>query len=228
MGSGGVIFGGSLFFGFVYFLPKHDKIYLYTHTESIFYTDYPFYTRFGRINVLCILDLLRFTIQNKVRQVRATHLYNAHEFVWWTGEREIRELLTKRVFGICSRNEFHETSFYPLLTKRVLTKPVFTKRVFWHCSRNECSRNECSRNELLASANETSFTKRVFWLCSRNDCSRNECSRNEFWSTAHETSAHETSAHETNLNSWAQNFFIPTRGFMQQSHLSELGLSSPL
>ena len=135
------------FFGFVYFLPKHDKIYLYTHTESIFYTDDPFYTRFGRINVLCILDLLRFTIQNKVRQVRETHLYNAHEFVWWTGEREIRELLTKRVFGICSRNEFsapahetsahetsfHETSFLTLLTKRVLTKRVLTKRVVGLC-----------------------------------------------------------------------------------------------
>ena len=99
------------------------------------------------------------------------------------------KLLTKRVFCFCSRNEFHETSFLPLLTKRVLTKRVLTKRVFWHCSRNECS-----RNEFLACAHETSFTKRVFYLCSRNECSRNECSRNEFLSTAHETSAHETSS----------------------------------
>ena len=57
------------------------------------------------------------------------------------------KLLTKRVFCFCSRNEFHETSFLPLLTKRVLTKRVLTKRVFLLCSRNECSRNECSRNE---------------------------------------------------------------------------------
>ena len=36
------------------------------------------------------------------------------------------EMLTKRVFGLCLRNEFHETCFLPLCTKRV----------FGHCLRN--------------------------------------------------------------------------------------------
>jgi len=112
-----------------------------------------------------------------------------------TFSHKTREIAHETSFCFCSRNEFHETSFLPLLTKWVLTKRVLTKRVFWHCSRNECS-----RNEFLACAHETSFTKRVFYLCSRNECSRNECSRNEFLSTAHETSAH-----EPNSNSWAQN-----------------------
>ena len=140
------------FFGFVYFLPKHDKIYLYTHAESIFYTDYPFYTRFGRIK--CAMHFRLAKIYNTKQGTTGqgnTPLQCARVCLmnWWTWnswaahETSFWHLLTKRV----SRNEFlspahetsahetsfHETSFLTLLTKRVLTKRVLTKRVVGLC-----------------------------------------------------------------------------------------------
>ena len=80
-----------------------------------------------------------------------------------------KRVFTKRVFCLCSRNEFSRNEFFALLTKR-----VFTKRVFVLCSRNEFSRNEFS-----ALLTKRVFTKRV--------------STKRVFGAAHETSFHETS-----------------------------------
>ena len=94
--------------------------------------------------------------------------------VWWALLlTKLVKLRTKRVFCFCSRNEFHETSFLPLLTKRVLTKRVLTKRVF-----GQCSRNEFHETSFLFVLTKRVLTKRDLEHCSRNECSR--CSRNEF------------------------------------------------
>ena len=101
------------------------------------------------------------------------------------------KLLTKRVFHLCLRNDFHKTSFFPLLTKRVLTKRVFwllTKRVFtkrlftaaYEKTAGETSLKldrkslHCSRTLINWILVPNSFTKRVF-------------------PSAHDTSTHETS-----------------------------------
>ena len=70
----------------------------------------------------------------------------SRDHFWWQNSWEH---FCSRNSWNCSRNEFfasaHETSFLPLLTKRVLTK-----RVFEHCSRNECSRNEFKTREQIS------------------------------------------------------------------------------